>query len=154
MLPRMQAREIMIEPLTVVPTRSVGELARLLLREGSDGACVVENGRLVGVVTTMDLVFQEKQVHIPTILTFMDFAIPLEPPQRLREELDKMAGIMVADIMTRNPHFVTPETSMSEVASLMVDKHVTIVPVVEGSTLVGMITKQALLRAAFPNLSA
>lgn len=43
---------------------------------------------------------------------------------------------------------------MSEVASLMVDKHVTIVPVVEGSTLVGMITKQALLRAAFPNLSA
>jgi CBS domain-containing protein len=145
----MQARELMVEALTVVPTRSVRDLVELLLRERSDGACVIEHGRLVGVVTTMDLVFQEKQVHIPSILTIMDFAIPLEPPDRMREELDKIAGTRVADIMSRHPIFVTPETPMSEVASLMVDKHLTIVPVVEGEHLVGMITKQALLRAAF-----
>ena len=153
MLPSMQARELMVEPLTVIPTRSVRDLAELLMRERSDGACVIEHGRLVGVVTTMDLVFQEKQVHIPSILTIMDFAIPLEPPARLRDELDKIAGIRVADIMSRHPIFVTPETPMSEVASLMVDKHLTIVPVVEGERLVGMITKQALLRAAFPEVS-
>jgi CBS domain-containing protein len=150
----MQARDIMVEALTVVPTRSVRDLAELLLRERSDGACVVEHDRLVGVVTTMDLVFQEKQVHIPSILTIMDFAIPLEPPDRLREELDKIAGIRIADIMSRHPIFVSPETPMSEVASLMVDKHLTIVPVVEGTQLVGMITKQALLRAAFPSFNS
>ncbi len=148
----MQAREIMVDALTVVPTRSVRDLVQLLLHEHSDGACVVEGGRLVGVVTTMDLVFQEKQVHIPSVLTFMDFAIPLEPPHRLREELDKIAGIQVGDIMTTHPLFVSPDKPMSEVASLMVDKHVTIVPVVEHDRVIGMITKQALLRAAFPNV--
>jgi CBS domain-containing protein len=148
----MQARDIMVEALTVVPTRSVRDLAELLLRERSDGACVIDNGRLVGVVTTMDLVFQEKQVHLPSILTIMDFAIPLEPPDRLREELDKIAGTSVAEIMSPHPIFVTPDTVMSEVASRMVERHLTIIPVVEGDRLIGMITKQALLGAAFPGL--
>ena len=139
----------MVEALTVVPTRSVRDLVQLLLNERSDGACVVEDGRLVGVVTTMDLVFQEKQVHLPSILTFMDFAIPLEPPDRLRNELDKISGTRVADIMSSHPIFVTPDKPMSEVASLMLDQHLTIVPVVEGDRVIGMVTKQALLRAAF-----
>jgi CBS domain-containing protein len=150
----MQARDIMVEALTVVPTRSVRDLVELLLRQRSDGACVIEHGRLLGVVTAMDLVFQEKQVHLPTILTVMDFAIPLEPPERLREELDKIAGAKVADIMSRPPIFVLPDTPMREVASLMVEKHLTIVPVVEGERVVGMITKPALLRAAFPDLAS
>lgn len=143
----MHARDIMVEALTVAPTCSVGDLARLLLERGCDGACVVENGRLVGVVTTMDLVFQEKQVHLPTILSFLDFAIPLEPPSRLRAELDKIAGTTVGQIMTREPKMVDPERLVSEVARLMVDHHLTIVPVAEYDTLIGMITKPALLRS-------
>ncbi len=139
----------MVEALTVVPSRSVRELVRLLLDERSDGACVVEDGKLVGVVTTMDLVFQEKQVHLPSIFTFMDFAIPLEPPERLRHELDKISGTEVRDIMSKHPIFVDGDAPMSEVASLMVDKHLTIVPVVERGRVIGMVTKQALLRAAF-----
>jgi CBS domain-containing protein len=143
----MQARDIMIEALTVAPDRSVRDLAVLLLDRGLDGVCVVESEQLVGVVTTMDLVFQEKQVHLPTILNFLDFAIPLEPPSRLRAELDKIAGTTVEQIMTREPMTVEPERPVSEVARLMVDHHLTIVPVVEDGKLLGMVTKQALLRS-------
>jgi CBS domain-containing protein len=143
----MQAREVMIEALTVPPERSVRDLAQLLLKRGLDGACVVEDGQLVGVVTTMDLVFQEKQVHLPTILNFLDFAIPLEPPSRLRAELDKIAGTTVAQIMTRELVTVEPDRPVSEVARVMVDEHLTIVPVVDDGKLLGMVTKQALLRA-------
>lgn len=143
----MHARDIMIEALTVVPDRSVRDLAKLLLERGLDGACVIENARLVGVVTTMDLVFQEKQVHLPSILSFMDFAIPLEPPGRLRAELDKIAGTAVEQIMSREPVTVAPDRLVSEVARMMVDEHLTIVPVVQDGELLGMITKQALLRS-------
>lgn len=139
----------MVEALSVVPERSVRELAELLLREQSDGACVVKNGRLVGVVTTMDLVFQEKRVHLPSILSFMDFAIPLEPPHRLREELDKISGTRVSEIMSGDPISVGPDAPMSEVATLMVEHNFTLVPVVEHGLLLGVVTKQALLRAAF-----
>jgi CBS domain-containing protein len=105
-------------------------------------------------VTTMDLVFQEKQVHIPSVLNFMDFAIPLEPPARLRDELEKIAGTRVEQIMSPEPIVVSPDQPMSEVASLMVDQHLTIVPVVEQGRLLGMVTKHALLYAAFPRLQA
>ncbi|MCA9699303.1 MAG: CBS domain-containing protein [Myxococcales bacterium] len=143
----MQAREFMVDALIVVPDRSVRDLAKLLLDENSDGACVVEHGRLVGVVTTMDLVFQEKKVHLPSILSFMDFAIPLEPPDRLRQELEKIAGTRVREIMSTDLVTVGPDATMSEVASLMVDKHLTLVPVVEGERVLGVINKQSLLRA-------
>lgn len=150
----MQAREIMVEAITVAPDCSVRDLVEMLLREHSDGACVVAGARLVGVVTTMDLVFQEKQVHIPSVLNFMDFAIPLEPPARLRDELEKIAGTRVEQIMSPEPIVVAPDQPMSEVASLMVDQHLTIVPVVEQGRLLGMVTKHALLHAAFPRLQA
>ncbi|MCA9680822.1 MAG: CBS domain-containing protein [Myxococcales bacterium] len=143
----MQAREFMVDALIVVPDRSVRDLAKLLLDENSDGACVVEDGRLVGVVTTMDLVFQEKKVHLPSILSFMDFAIPLEPPDRLRQELEKIAGTRVREIMSTDLVTVGPDATMSEVASLMVDKHLTLVPVVESERVLGVINKQSLLRA-------
>jgi CBS domain-containing protein len=147
----MHARDILIEALTVGPDCSVRDLAVLLLGRGLDGACVVDQhdelDQLVGVVTTMDLVFQEKQVHLPTILNFLDFAIPLEPPSRLRAELDKIAGTTVQEIMTREPVTVEPERLVSEVARMMVEQHLTIVPVVEDGKLLGMITKQALLRS-------
>lgn len=153
MLPAMQAREFMVEALIVTPETSVRDLVAMLLHEHSDGACVVDEGKLVGVVTSMDLVFQEKRVHLPSILSFMDFAIPLEPPDRLRSELDKIAGTRVDEIMSDHPITVLPATPMSEAATLMVEKHITVLPVVEGGELVGMITKQALLRAAFPKVA-
>ncbi|PRQ06408.1 inosine 5'-monophosphate dehydrogenase [Enhygromyxa salina] len=139
----------MNEALTVTADTSVRELVDLLLRERSDGACVVDDDRLVGVVTTMDLVFQQKRVHLPSILSVMDFAIPLEPPQRLRQELDKIAGTRVAEIMSDEPIFVGPSAPMSEVATLMVERHLTVIPVVEDGCLLGVVSKEALLRAAF-----
>jgi CBS domain-containing protein len=148
---RMRAREFMIDALTVSPDLPVQELVDLLLREHADGACVVEAGQLLGVVTTMDLVFQEKQVHLPSALAIMDFVIPLEPPSRLRDELDKIAATRVRDMMSAHPLVVDADAPIAHVASLMVDRHVTIVPVVEHGRLVGMITKPALLRAAFPS---
>ena len=145
----MQARDIMVEALTVLPSTSVRELVELLLSRHSDGACVIENGALVGVVTTMDLVFQEKRVHLPSVLSFMDFAIPLEPPRRLQEELDKIAGTNVASIMSEEPVTVAPSELMSAVATMMVEQHLTLVPVVERGQLLGVVTKEALLRGAF-----
>lgn len=140
----------MVEPLVVYPDYPVRELVELLLREHAEGACVVEEDRLVGVVTAMDLVFQEKRVHLPSLLAVMDFVIPLEPPAKLRHELDKIAASSVRDLMSVHPLSVGPDTPIAEVASLMVDKHLTVVPVVEEGRLIGMIGKPSLLRAVFP----
>jgi CBS domain-containing protein len=146
----MRVREFMVEPLVVDPDLPLRELVELLLREHADGACVAEGDRLLGVVTTMDLVFQEKQVQLPSMLAVMDFVIPLEPPDRLRRELDKISATRVRDLMSTGLYIVDGDTPVAEVASAMVDRHLTLVPVVEHGRLIGMVTKPALLRAVFP----
>lgn len=146
------AREIMNErPLTTRPDVPVAELAARLLAQGADGACVLDDGDLVGVVTEMDLIFQEKAVHVPSFITFMDAVIPLELPGKLKAELDKIAGLTVDDIMTREPATVAPDTPASKVAALMVEHGYSIVPVVDGDLLIGAVTRASLLRSAFPS---
>ena len=46
----------------------------------------------------------------------------------------------IQDVMTRNPRSVTPDTTTREAAQIMKSEGIGIVPVVEGSRLVGVIT--------------
>lgn len=135
------------EPPAVTPGLSVTELARMLLESGRDGYCVLEHGELVGVVTAMDLVFQNKQVHLPTFITLLDTVIPLGN-RRAHDELEKITGTTVAAVMSQPPITVTPDTTMQEAATLMVERHLSLLPVVNArGVLVGELSKPALLTA-------
>lgn len=143
------AHEIMDRDFLRVPVdMAVGELAALLLKHNADGACVVDGERLIGVVTTMDLVFQEKQVHLPSFITLMEMVIPLGG-ERARKELEKVTGGTVAEIMSKDPGTVAWDAPLSDVATLMVEKHYTLVPVLKGDHLQGVIGKRDLLKAAY-----
>lgn len=136
-------------PLVVAPDLPVQELATLLLDRGVEGACVTRGEDLVGVVTAMDLVFKEKNLHLPTVFTFMDVVIPLGW-HKAEEELGKIAGLKVGDIMTSPPVTVPGDADLHAIATLMVEQHLSLVPVVDGRRLLGVVDKRAVLAAAFP----
>jgi CBS domain-containing protein len=50
----------------------------------------------------------------------------------------------VQDVMTRDPRTVSPEASAREAATIMREEDVGIVPVVEGSRLIGVVTDRDL----------
>ncbi len=138
------------KPLVVSPNTPVRSLAEQLLSRRLDGACVVEDEKLLGVVTAMDLVFREQPVHLPSFISFMDFMIPLDRPGRLNDEFKKLTGHKVGEIMTKDPITVTLDSPLAESAKLMVSKHLTMLPVLDKEgALAGVITKVALLRRAF-----
>jgi CBS domain-containing protein len=139
------ARDVMQPAITVGPHTSLRALAEALLAEKADGACVLEAGKLIGVVTTMDLVFREKKIHLPTLFTLLDAVIPLGGMDKLDAEVSKIAAANVGQLMTRKVVAVPPTTPMEEVASLMVERNLTLVPVVDGDSLLGVVTKQSLL---------
>ena len=134
------------DPVVVDPDLPVRDLARLLLERKIDGVCVVSDGKVQGVVTVMDLIFQERKVQLPNIFSFVDDVLHGNP-QRTEEDLDKVTGSKVSDIMTKGAKTVQFDSPLDEVASLMVDNHVTIVPVCKGDSFVGLITKPDILRA-------
>lgn len=146
----MVVREIMERDfLTVSPELNVSDIAKTFLEKRKDFALVVdESGKLIGIVTETDLIFQEKNIHIPTFFTFMDSFIILENLAKLDEEIKKISASKVNEIMTSEDIItVKPDTPINDAATIMVEKKVHHLPVVEDSVPVGVVTKESLLKA-------
>jgi CBS domain-containing protein len=139
------ARDLMQAAVTVSPALGVRELAWTLLEAGVEGACVVDAGRLVGVITAMDLVHREAKVPTPSTFPLLDALIPV--PGAALAEAERMFAARAGEAMSHPPITVTAEAPLEQVASLLVGQHLTVLPVISGERLLGMITKASLLRA-------
>ncbi|MEM6926115.1 MAG: CBS domain-containing protein [Myxococcota bacterium] len=135
--------------LTVTPDLAVDALCAKLDESAQPGAVVLDEGAVVGVVTEMDLVFRNKNVHLPTIVAILDAVISIDPGGRAKAELHKATAATVAELMSRDVISAAPDTPLSEVADWMVDKSLSIVPIIDEGTLVGAVTRRSAMRAAF-----
>ena len=144
----LKAKDIMKRDLlTVSPDTHVTEAAKMLLEKHVNGLLVVdENGRLVGILCQSDLVAQQMRMPMPSVFNLLDGWIPIGSPASLEKEVRKIAAIKVAEAMTTNPITVNPETSLEEIATLMVSKSFHTLPVLEHGKLVGIIGKEDVLR--------
>ena len=145
----LKAKDIMSRQLITVNTgTTVKELAEVLVRHRISGTPVVDDqGKLVGVVSQSDLVALHKIPHLPRSVTLFDWVIYLEDTGRLEHELEKMAGVDVGDIMTSEPETVAPESSLEETATIMSEKGVHTIPVLDGDRLVGVVGKLDIVRS-------
>lgn len=144
----LKAKDIMAtELVTVTPSTPVTEAARILLEKRVNGLPVVdEAGRLVGIICQSDLVAQQKRFPIPSVFNLLDGLIPIASPKTIEKEMQKIAATRVSEAMSANPATVSPQTSLEEIATLMVSKSFHTLPVVEGGKLVGIIGKEDVLR--------
>lgn len=145
------ARDIMTtEVITVHPDDDVKKVARLLLEHHISGLPVVDDGgKLVGVVSEGDLVFREKKVRTPFYVVIFDSPIYLEKPQRFIEDVKRTVAQKVGELMSTKLYTVGPEASVENVATIMVERGINRVPVVDaGDKLVGIISRQDIIRAA------
>ncbi len=142
------AQDIMTtEPITANSSMPVRELAKLLFEHKIGGVPVQdENEKVIGVVTESDLIDQNKKVHIPTVISFLDGFLFLESPGKMEKDLKKMAGITAGDICSKKLVSVTPQTPIDEIATLMAEKQVHTLPVMDGEQLVGVIGKTDIIK--------
>ena len=144
----LKAEDIMNrEVITVNENATVRELATLLVSRNISGAPVVDaDGKVIGVVTESDLIFQNKKVHLPTAVAILDAFLFLERPEKMEKELKKIAGSKVGDICSHDLVSVGPETDLEELATLMAEKKIHTLPVLEDGQLVGVIGKSDIIR--------
>jgi CBS-domain-containing membrane protein len=143
----LKAKDIMTrDVITVKPDTTIEDLARLLMKHQINGTPVVDdNGNLKGVVTENDLISKNSRLHIPTIFRLFDAFIPLGA-SRLEVEIKKMAAFAVGDICTRDMITVDDETSVEEIATIMTEKKIHLLPVLKEGKLIGIIGKKDLIR--------
>jgi CBS-domain-containing membrane protein len=131
----LKAKDIMeTKVITVTPETTVEELGRLFIQKGISGAPVLDaDNKLYGIVTENDLIKQNKRIH--------DSIIPLEGFKSVENEIKLISASTVSEICTKKVITVNPETSLQDIATIMYEKGVHLIPVLSSEKLVGIIGK-------------
>ena len=127
----MRVERIMTRsPVTVAPQNSLRRVIVLMKEGGFRRLPVVEQQRLVGIVTDRDIRLASNS---PIILR-----------AKWHDEY-LLDNVKVEACMTSDPITVTPDTSMERAARLMRDRKVGGLPVMQGDKLVGIVTETDVL---------
>jgi len=114
------------EPLTAGPDDLLIRAWHKMKTGGFRRLPVVKDGKLVGIVTDRDL----------------------------RDHHAELEHARIGGVMTENPLFVAPDTTLEEAAQIMLEHQIGGLPVVENETLVGIITASDVLRAFLDMMGA
>jgi CBS-domain-containing membrane protein len=144
----LKAKDIMTKDVvTTGLCATIEELARVLVDRKISGAPVVnEKGDLIGIVTENDLIRKNKRFHIPTIVRLFDAFIMLQSQSMIEEEIKAMAAVTVADIYRKDVVTVSEETPVDEIATIMAEQKIHLIPVVSGKRINGIIGKIDIIR--------
>lgn len=129
----------------LTPDQTVEDAIKLFAESGISGAPVVDGERLAGILTEGDLIFRDADVKAPGFLDILGGIIPLGNWEEYRREALKSAGVTVDEVMTEDPITVSPDATLSEAATVMAEKRVRLLPVAEGDTLRGVVTRMDIL---------
>ncbi|WP_061215254.1 CBS domain-containing protein [Syntrophomonas wolfei] len=145
----MLAKDIMTrEVIAVNKNDSLEEVARILLKEKISGVPVVDADRhVIGIVTEKDLIVKASELKMPFYVTLFDSIIFLENPIRFNNNLKKFTASQVNDAMTSRVIMVEEDTEVSRIVEIMQEKQVNRVPVVRHGKLVGIISRNDILKS-------
>jgi CBS domain-containing protein len=127
------------------PEQTVEDAIKLFAESGISGAPVVEDGRLAGIVTEGDLIFQDAEIKAPGFLDILGGIIPLGNWDEYRREALKSAGVTVGEVMTEDVTTISPDSSLAEAATIMAEQRIKLLPVAEDGRLRGVVTRMDIL---------
>ncbi|MDD2586595.1 MAG: CBS domain-containing protein [Syntrophomonadaceae bacterium] len=145
----MIAKDIMTrDVITVTPEERVEKVVALLVDNKISGIPVVDADRkVVGIITEKDLMVKASELRVPFYVTLFDSIIFLENPIRFNNELKKYTASRVKDAMTKKVLVVEEDTPVNEIVTILQNKKVNRVPVVRNGKLVGIITRNDILKS-------
>ena len=142
----MKARDVMTSPvITVKPTASVKDVARLFLKRRISGVPVVDDqGKLVGIVSEGDLVHRSE---ISTVQRRPWWLVLMAGDEGVAAEYIKTHAKKVADIMIRKVITSAPDAPLHEIAETLEKYGIKRLPIVGDGELVGIISRANLVQA-------
>jgi CBS domain-containing protein len=128
--------------LSVAPDTTLADAARIMISRHVSGLPVVEDGKLVGVITEGDLL---RRAEIGTDAKEHGWFRSFFLPGSLANEFVRSHGRYVRDVMTPSVITVFPDTDLGDAAKIMFERHIKRLPVVDCGKLVGVISRTDLL---------
>lgn len=151
----LKVREVMnTHVITITPDEPIRRAAQLLKKHRISGLPVVEDGRLVGMVTETDILKLLKTSHpggdlwLPSPFEIIE--VPLRELigwEELKHSLEDIGGRPVRTIMTTELHTITPDETIEDASEKMVRHRINRLPVLENNKLVGIVARADIIKA-------
>lgn len=122
------------DPLSVPPAMRVGAVSDLFSKTGFQSLPVVDQDRLIGLLTQADLIAHSREA-----------AHSRNAMRGLKRIVRRHAPILVRDLMQENPQVVTPQLPFVTLIPMLADQHIEALPVVDQGRLVGLITRSNMI---------
>ncbi len=114
--------------ITVTPDTTILGAITILAKEDIRRLPVVDKGRLIGIITTTDI--------IQANYTFANL-------------FSEVLSFSVKDIMIKNTYFITPKDAIDDAINLMCHWNIGSLLIMEGDELMGIITERDVLKYAY-----
>jgi CBS domain-containing protein len=148
-MPKTVAEVMTHNPIMVNPQTPLKEAIQILAEKRISGLPVInEAGKLVGIISETDLMWQETGVTPPAYIMFLDSVIYLQNPATYERDLHKALGQTVGEVMSKNPLTITPDKSLKVAAKIIQEHKVHRLPVLDSTgTVIGILTRGDIIRA-------
>lgn len=134
-LKQIRAKDMMSdEVITVKKDDSLAEIAELMIKKRISGFPVLENGEIIGIITSNDLFLVMDMIKTGELLQNDD----------TDSSQPSVNFAMSTDIVT-----VNPETNLDEIISLMKYRNIHTLPVMSQNKLVGVIGRRDIFKSFY-----
>ncbi|RPH84783.1 MAG: CBS domain-containing protein [Candidatus Rokuibacteriota bacterium] len=129
----MRVRDLMTaRPITVDPGTPMLEARQRMVEERIRHLVVVEDARVVGIVTDRDI-----RLNLPSPATSLS----------VWELNYLLAKLTVGGVMSKGVLVVDPDRPVADAARIMMEHKIGALPVVDGGRLIGIVTETDFVRA-------
>lgn len=148
----MYIKDIMTKQvITVSEDDTVEKCANLLVTNNLSGLPVIdEKGKVKGIVTEGDLIRRASRINGPASLEVLGGIFYLESPKKFMDNIRRSMSNIVRDIMTKDVITVSPDNTIEDATTLLVQKNIKRLPVIDKEeNLVGIVSRKDVVKYLF-----
>lgn len=149
----MNVKDVMnSDVVSCKPDDEISSAAQLLKEHNISGLPVVAEGKVVGIVTEADVlklleVPEHRGLWLPSPFEVIEIPIrELINWEDTKHMLTDIGSKPIRDIMESEVYAISADSSIEDASSMMIKHKVNRLPVLDGETLVGIITRGDIIR--------
>lgn len=135
--------------VTISPEETFDKIIEIMKEKNIGRLPVIEDGKVLGVVTRDDLLVREEKAPIPPVIAFWDLLITLPKNKHFQEKLKKISSYKASELMSDTYFICAEEDELEDVVTKMLEEGYSYTLVVEKDNLKGIITKSDLISNCF-----